>query len=178
MVNLIQNSDFINRSYLDKNIDDKTLKMAIWDCQNLIVEPIIGTTLYNKLKADAVAYVMSPAYQTFVVQYLWPVIIEGAQYLLVKNLVYRWTRSSIVKDQNSTSNSVDINELHGIMKDRENAMNHYVRILKRHLELNTASYPEYSTLSLDAILPQTGVNVPFYVNDDITNEIFNENYKL
>jgi len=155
-------------TYLDSNIQDKDLKIAILNCQEQMIEPEIGTKLYNKLLSGIVDGQLELAYQNLIVQYIWPVLRKGAVYMAAKNLLYRYTNSSVVADSNQNSTAIARNDLEKLRDDEYEGYLHHLKKLQLFLTANSATYPEYwqaGTTDLPAAPTQSPMF--FYYEDDV-----------
>ena len=155
-------------TYLDSNIQDKDLKIAILNCQEQMIEPEIGTKLYNKLLTGIADGQLELAYQNLIVQYIWPVLRKGAVYMAAKNLLYRYTNSSVVADSNQNSTAIARNDLEKLRDDEYEGYLHHLKTLQLFLTANSATYPEYwqaGTTDLPAAPTQSPMF--FYYEDDV-----------
>jgi len=154
-------------SIIDENVEDKVLKTSIYEAQEQYLEPILGTTLYNKLLADTEAKVLHSDYQDLIVNHVWDFLIPAVQYKLTLNLIYRYTNKSIVKDNNEISTSISLQELNVRRQELEQSMKYHQQKLILHLQNNTAKYPEYEEVSDEGLGASTITQpINFYADDD------------
>ena len=155
-------------TFIDDNISDKMIKVALLDAQQQILEPVLGSLLYEKIISDITNLTVSSDYQTLLVSHIWPVMLQATVYKLSYNLLFRFTNSSIVKDDNENSKSIDISGIKVMIKERELSMNYHISKLKDHLIVNQTTYPEYlGAQPLDGKSPDlTDNHLSFYTYDD------------
>jgi hypothetical protein len=166
---LISVDNVKERSYLDNNVDERTIKLAIMDAQEQILQPVIGSALYRKLIAGVNDLNLAVEYQNLIIQKIWPVLIHATLYKVAINLMFRYTNSSIVADGNENSTAIPINDLMVLRKEQEISMKHHLNMLRRHLISNSTTFPEYTTSEDDGInaeLSQSPVDF-FYDGPDI-----------
>jgi len=159
---LISVNEVKKRSYLDDNVDDKIIKIGLVNAQEQMLEPTIGTKLYDKLIEDTEANNMATKYQTLLVDYIWNVLINATMYIVVRNLMFRYTRSGIVQSENSNSRAIDMQQLNGLKHEYDDAYNWHVKKLKLYLNRNASNFPEYLSPDLDDVPANFGKNLPFY----------------
>ena len=130
-------------SFLDSNIDDKTIKIALLSAQEQLLEPAIGTQLYNKLLAGVANGSLDVSYQNLIVQYIWKVLVHGTCYMVARNLLFRYTNSSIVQDSNQNSSAIAKTDLEVLRSEEEIAYKHHMNKLQLYLQANGSTFPEY-----------------------------------
>lgn len=154
-------------TYLDDNIDDKTIELAMVDAQDQLLEPIIGTTLYDKLKVGIANVTLAEPYITLLTDKIYPYLLQAIQYKIYLNLIYRLTNSSIVKDVNAVSTAISLQELNVLKQEREVAMKYHQEKLKRYLDNNTTLFPEYLEYDVEGITPMEQTQpINFYAWED------------
>ncbi len=164
---LISVDDIKKRTQLDANIDDNTIKVGIMDCQELILEPAIGSALYEKILSDIASGSMTSNYQTLVTVKMWPVLYHGTVYKLGQNLLYRYTNSSVVADSNENSTAIEKENLNALRSEREIAMRHHIRKLTLYLQDNIDKFPEYVDVDADGLPAEPIVNgMTFFYDGD------------
>jgi len=132
-----------------------------------LLEPIIGTKLYDKLLADTENAVLHSDYQDLLVNKVWPYLSHATVYKIALNLIYRITNSSVVKNTNENSTAIALQELNVMRQEREAGMKYTQQKLINYLENNTAKFPEYLEYDIEG-LPASPVNQPrnFYADDE------------
>jgi len=166
---LISVQDVKDNSYLDNNIDDKTIKTAILNCQEQMIEPTIGSDLYDKLIAGISNGNLALSYQNLIVQKLWKPLIHGTLYMVARNLLFRYTNDSIVSSSNENSTAISVTDMLTLKNEEEINFQHHIKKLKLYLDDNSSTYPEYYTVSADGLAAQRNENAInfFYDGEDI-----------
>jgi len=166
---LISVQDVKDNSCLDDNIDDKTIKTAILNCQEQMIEPVIGSKLYDKLIAGINDGNLELAYQNLIIQKIWKPLIHGTVYMVARNLLFRYTNSSVVSDSNQNASAITRSDLEVLRYDEDNAFQHHIKKLTLYLQTNVASFPEYAQYDqedLPANQIENAINF-YYDGDDI-----------
>lgn len=138
-------------SYLDGNIDDKTIKIGLINAQEQLLEPVIGTKLYNKLTGGIAEGTLPIPYQNLVINYIWKVLYHGTTYMVARNLLVRYTNSAIVKDSNQNSTAVGESELRSLRDEEFQSYQFHVNKLQLYLTDNIGSFPEYGQTDNDGL---------------------------
>lgn len=146
IVNLLPTNLVKQYSYLDDNVPDKLIKIAALDAQDQMLQPLIGTSLFDKLCTDVKDATLAEPYISLLTEKIYPYLIQATLYRLYGYLLYKLTNSSIVKDNNSNSVSISASELASLKQDRQLAVNFHAEKLKRYLEYNSSTFPEYETV--------------------------------
>lgn len=169
-VYLMDIARFKEQSFVDTNVDDKTVKLSMGLAQDQIIEPILGSKLFDKIVDGINAGSLEIAYQNLLVKYIWPALVSATEVIAYKKILYRVTNSSIVKDSNANSTAIDIGELQGLIRDNEVFMEQYVNKLQLYLNANSGLFPEYYQADADDLVAQSGQNaISFYYDGpDIT----------
>jgi hypothetical protein len=164
-------------SIIDDNVDEKIIKTSILDAQEQLLEPILGTSLYDKLIDDTAAKTLVSDYQNLIVEKIWPYMLHAVAYKVALNLIYRISNTSVVKNSNEVSTAISLQELNVMRQERENAMRHAEDKLRLYLKNNTTKFPEYVDYDVEG-LPANSVTQPrnFYVDDDSLPMTFTESY--
>ena len=155
---------FISVEYLkryaeiDDNVDDKTCANAIWQAQERLIQPVIGTNLYNKLKAGIYAKVLDTQYFNLLINYIWKIIWEAAPYFIALHLQFRMTDSAVVVDSNTNANSITDQELFVLKNEFESAYKFHIDMLKRYINANSDLFPEYYTSDVEDLPPSRNEN--------------------
>lgn len=80
-----------------QNVDDEKLRVLLYRCQDLYVEPIMGTTLYKKLLADIAADTLTGIYETIVNDYLLDCLIAFVDYMYSESMTEKLAEQGKVK---------------------------------------------------------------------------------
>lgn len=163
-VYIIPNRVIKESTYVDDNVEDKHIKIATLDAQEQILEPVLGTALYEKIIDGVLNKTLNETYQRLTVDFIWPVLLQASVYKLSYNMLFRLTNSAIVKDSNENSSGVSISEVNILIKERQLSMNYHISKLTKHLQAYSSTYPEYlGAQDLDGDVPETATpNVDFY----------------
>lgn len=162
----ISNQTLKDYSFLDDNIDEKSIKVALLDVQETMLQPLIGTNLYEKLSSGIRNGDLGQDYLKLLDTQIKKCLIHGTMWKLAINLVYRYTNSSISKDSNANSTAISIQELNVLRQERESSYNYHAKALTDFMTINQSKFPEYFNVRLGDISPETVQNpINFFYED-------------
>jgi len=154
VVLLISPEEFKERTPLNSNVDEKLLQQSILACQDIFVQNIIGTGLYNELKTQIQAATLTALNTTLLNTYLQPAMRYWIMAEIVRPLAFRYMNVGIQNKRTEDSNPISAKE----MTETEN---HY---------MNRAEW--YATRAVD-YLCENGASYPLYLNPGSGQDIIN-----
>jgi hypothetical protein len=145
---------FISQAYLyetteiDENTNWKVIRPTIWDCQEIYIQDIIGTPLYDALKAEIIANdgsLTTPRFVTLVDNYVAPCLLK---YVIAETqvpMLFKFRNQSVLKGRTDNADSVEFDE-HKYLKDYYTIRaEKYAKKIERYLIANSTTFPEYTT---------------------------------
>ena len=106
---VINPTDISKTTILGGNVDVDKYRYCIYNVQLLVLEPLLGTELYNKVLADAEANTLAGLYLDLYTKFVKPIVknealaeyLEVASYLVTNGGIYKHTaeNSEIVDKQ-------------------------------------------------------------------------------
>jgi hypothetical protein len=127
-------------SYINEHVQDSTLKIAMQRAQDLHIEPILGTVLYQKILAGGLA----APYSTLLTTYILPVFFAYCEYEVAPHVTTEIRNQATGKSSNADINAASEQELNYIRSTYKAAAKKYESRLIAHLCDHKADYPEYS----------------------------------
>lgn len=106
---VINPTDISKTTILGGNVDVDKYRYCIYNVQLLVLEPLLGTELYNKVLADAEANTLAGLYLDLYTKFVKPIVknealaeyLEVASYLVTNGGVYKHTaENSEIVDKN------------------------------------------------------------------------------
>ncbi len=163
---------FIDYAHLVKNTPIKgTVNEAMVDSilpmvQDMTMEPILGTTLYNKLKSDIEATLtVSGDYKTLLDDYINPCLVWWCTSNLIPYMTFSFSNKGLVEQGSDNSTPIDTEKILRVTRQTKSSAEWYSQRLIDYLCANTDLFPEYSqSLNDDDIAPKnSGYSSPFYI---------------
>lgn len=152
---MISTDEIKQRADIDNNVSDKTIKTAISDAQDMILEQCIGSALYEKLIDGIKNANLAVAYQNLLNNKIRPMLIHATRYMLTMRLLYRASAASIASKSSEGSTPVSTQDLNVIRSEDEMRMKHFVNKLILYLLANIDTYPEYTTVNQDGLASES-----------------------
>jgi hypothetical protein len=135
------------RQFTDVNdsLDTALIKNAIREAQDIHLQRIIGTKLYNKILSDIDASSLTGAYATLVNDYIADFLLYAAYYETLEAIYIR-PRNNGLLTPTGGENSVEVDRsLFNVKRQSvENKMEFYAEKLSQYISENESTFPELS----------------------------------
>jgi hypothetical protein len=147
------------RTFVDANVDEKTIGNAIWEAQRFNLIQLIGSGLYDELETQSDAGTLTAVNQTLLHKYIAPALKYWTLLNLAPTLLYKLTNKSITTKGSDNTSSVDYTVMNRLMEDFTNKAQQMSKELRDYLIENEQTYPKYINpgSSSDTIHPETNV---------------------
>jgi hypothetical protein len=126
-----------------QNVDYQDIKPHIDRAQDLIIEPVIGLTLMNRLKESIVLQNWSQDELDLLI-YIRPVAAYYTLYIALPFLQTKIRNKGVVMGADATIQTVSQQMMLDLRQETLEVANHYLAKLKRFMCLNSSKYPQYS----------------------------------
>ena len=123
--------------------------------QQVEVQNLLGTDLYNKISADIIADNLSGDYLNLVNNYVQPTLIWFAQMTYIPFAAYQIKSGGVFKHSSETAQNVDKNEVDYLVAKAREYANYYSTRMVDYLCFNDNLFPEYNTNTNEDISPDT-----------------------
>lgn len=176
---------FISTSYLkdnsaiNENVDDKLLKSAIKEAQEIYIRDIIGSGLYDELQTQAFAGTLTANNTTLLDSYIAPCL---KYYTITESMLpmtFKMMNKSVAAREAENARAVSIDELTMIEKRFRDKAEYYANRLRDYLRENTNTYPLFLNpgSGFDTIRPKnTAFYGGFYLGNDMDDCYWNYDY--
>ena len=177
---------FISTSYLkdnsaiNENVDDKLLKSAIKEAQEIYIRDIIGSGLYDELQTQAFAGTLTANNTTLLDSYIAPCL---KYYTITESMLpmtFKMMNKSVAAREAENARAVSIDELTMIEKRFRDKAEYYANRLRDYLRENTNTYPLFLNpgSGFDTIRPKnTAFYGGFYLGNDMDDCYWNYDYE-
>ena len=130
-------------SDLNESVDDTLMVNGIREAQDIVIQPIIGTKLYNELLTKIDNNSVSGSYQTLIDDYVQPALVYSSLYNITEN-VYVRTRNNGLLTPTGGENSINVDKNMYDTKRQSifNKQQFYSDQLSRYLSENYNQFPE------------------------------------
>lgn len=151
----INRTDLVKNSIIDGNVDTDKFIQFIKVAQQIDIQNLLGTDLYNKISADIVAGSLAGNYLSLVNTYVQPTLIWFAQMNYIPFAAYQIKNGGVFKHSSETAQNVDKNEVDYLVGKAREYANYYSTRLVDYLSFNDNLFPEYNTNTNEDIDPDT-----------------------
>lgn len=157
---LITREDIVKRTPLSGNIDLDKIKHFIKIAQDVHLQGILGTRLYDKLGADIIAGTLTGSYLTLVNEYIKPTLVQYSFLEFLPFAQYTIGNKGVFKKSSENGETVESADTDRMKEATRDTAQHYATRLVNHLRANAHnSYPEYLTTNLiDEMKPQKDIS--------------------
>lgn len=139
---LLKADDLTKNTILGGSIDPQKYVHVIKECQIFVIEPILGTKLYDKVLLDYEQDSLTGDYLTLLNDYIKPILIYSvaAEFVLVHS--YNVANGGIYKSQPDNATPVSKLEVDFLVQQQQNKVDAYIQRLDKFL--CDKNLPEYS----------------------------------
>ena len=139
---LIKAEDITKNTPLGGNIDVNKYLHVIKEAQVFIVEPILGTKLYDKLLSDFAANALTGDYQTIHEDYIKPILYHSVAAEFILTHSYNVANGGVFKQNPENSEPVSKSEVDFLVQNQRDKADAYINRLERFL--CDKNLPEYN----------------------------------
>lgn len=144
---LLANIDSVKKeSYLDDNVSNESIRVAMLYVQDTVVEKITGTCLMNQLKLlisngliDDDCFIW---YRRLLDEYLFQLIVNGIESDLAPNLTFKERNQGIVRNNDTNLQYPMLDEIKYIKGNYDKKMNFYINRAVKWLKCNSCEFCE------------------------------------
>jgi hypothetical protein len=177
---------FISTSYLkdnsaiNENVDDKLLKSAIKEAQEIYIRDIIGSGLYDELQTQAFAGTLTANNTKLLDSYIAPCL---KYYTITESMLpmtFKLMNKSVATRQAENATAITIDELTLIEQRFRDKAEYYANRLRDYLRENTNTYPLFLNPGngFDTIRPKnTAFYGGFYLGNDMDDCYWNYDFE-
>ena len=140
---LITIDDIKKLTAVSGNVDVDKILPFIKAAQDIHLQPLLGTALFEKLKTDAAAGLLAGDYETLVDDFIKPFLVQYALVDFLPFNAYEITNAGIQKPQSDNATAIDKDELNNLINIARNNGQFYGRRMLDFLCSNSSTLPEY-----------------------------------
>lgn len=136
---------FHEHTPVDENTNYNVIQPVIWDCQELTIQDILGTPLYNELKHQIVSNTVTALNATLIEKYINPCLLKYVMHESQVSLLYKFRNKSVMQERSDFGNPVSFEE-HRYLKDYYKVQAEaYAMKIQEYLKAKGDDYPLYYT---------------------------------
>lgn len=154
---LISAKTIKSSSLINDNVDECYIEPAIVTAQDMGLQPLIGTKLFEKLQSlvlDGNGTISGDTdYKYLLDEYIEPYLLNKVTADIQLDLAYKFRNQGVIQSNSEYSNNQSLKDIQLIVENYENKANFYGMRLSKYLLANKAKYPEYFETDSCADMP-------------------------
>ena len=95
-----------NTTLIDENVDMRLILPSIRDCQELRIHPILGTPLYDDLKAKITAGTLNSDETNLLDNYIAPAMAQWTVYECSTSMLFKYRNKSVATKSSENSQPI------------------------------------------------------------------------
>lgn len=142
-------------SLINENVSMIKLRPTVIMCQEMHIQPIIGSDLYKELQTQIIGNSLTQENETLLADYIQPCLQMWVMMEAPMILGYQFRNKNVERGTDVNSSQASIQELQRLMDNYRNKAEWYSERITRFLLANTTDYPLFSspTSNIDTIIP-------------------------
>lgn len=162
----ISTTDLVKDTSLTGNIDTNKILPMLKAVQQIELEPVLGTDLYNKISDFILSGTIPEPYLSLKNDYIHDLLIHASMAYYIPYSTYNITNGGASKwTGGDNREAMEVSEVNYLVNKEESLAEMYKKRLIDHLCNNTSLYPEYSTNTGEDISPSKETNrTNWYLN--------------
>jgi len=129
----ISPEDLVKRTAINGNVDRDQMIQFIKIAQDIHVQALLGTALYNRLKDDVLNNTLAGNYETLLEDYVQDVLVHYSMTEILPFLAYKVSNGGVFKKQSENSEGIEKSELEYLIQRERDIAEHYGRRLVSYL---------------------------------------------
>lgn len=152
-------------TFIDENVDDKYLMVAIKEAQEIYLREYLGSGLYDQLVTQVLASSVTALNTTLLDTYIAPALKYWSIYEAAPFLKFKFTNKDIVSKNSDNSSGTGLQDLEKVLKWIEDKARYYTDRMVKYLIENQTDYPLY-------INPGNGVDTIYPNKEGFDSDIY------
>lgn len=151
---------------IHENVEPDDLVPFVVQAQDIYIQDILGTTMYNSLKTAVSASTLTAQEDVLIDNYIAPTTANYALYLALPTLNYKIANKSVLNPSSEESLNTGLDEIKYLRQSVQDTAQFYAQRTIEFLKANDQDFPDYTNPDSDYMLPnkrtqyQHGVYIP------------------
>jgi len=145
-VYFISTTELKTKTPINQNVDDQNLVMSIAYAQDIYIQPILGTNLYETLKTLVTSGITQSQYydyKTLLDEHIRPTLIQWSLVECLIFLRFKLMNKSVVGQNSDNSIPSTLEEFTFLLNEIKNRAEFFSQRLIAYLLANNVKFPEY-----------------------------------
>tara|TARA_R100001463_G_scaffold72872_3_gene126758 strand:+ start:336 stop:836 length:501 start_codon:yes stop_codon:yes gene_type:complete len=151
-------ADVIKRTGINGNVDRDQMIQFIKIAQDIHIQNILGTKLFNKIASDIDGDTLTGNYLTLFTDYIQDMVIHWATIEILPYIHYKVANGGIYTKSAENGTTISKQDLDYLVQKERDIAEHYSRRFVDHMAFYSSRYPEYNTSSNDDMYPSKNQN--------------------
>ena len=138
---------------LDDNVRLNEITPHILQAQDIYLQNVLGTKLYDRLKAGVIANDLTADEGTLLNEYVGPTLMQYALYLMLPSIKYKIANQGILNGTSEETSPTTLDELKYLRQSTLDTAEFYSKRLTKYFMDNPNLFPEYQNPGTDGMMP-------------------------
>ena len=138
---------------LDDNVRLNEITPHILQAQDIYLQNVLGTKLYDRLKAGVIADDLTADEGTLLNEYVGPTLMQYALYLMLPSIKYKIANQGILNGTSEETSPTTLDELKYLRQSTLDTAEFYSKRLTKYFMDNPNLFPEYQNPGTDGMMP-------------------------
>ena len=158
-----------NNTVIDENVDMRIILPSIADAQELRIHPILGSPLYDDLKAKITATTLTANDIILLDDYIAPCMLQWTLYECSVSMLFKYRNRSVNTGGGENFTPISYEDLQFLRDDWKSKAEEREQRLINYLIDNSSLYPKYTESSDDLNPRTTAYQASFYLGGGSSN---------
>lgn len=149
----VTKDDVVRFTSMNGNVDVDKYLMYVKQAQDLDVQILLGTKLFDKLKNDIIAGTLADPYLTLLEDKIKPIVLHYTMVQYLPWAPYVIGNNGVFKRTQENGQVVDKDELFQMIEKERSTAQHYAERFIDFMCFNQSDFPEYNSNVNDDIYP-------------------------
>ena len=156
-------ADVIKRTGINGNVDRDQMIQFIKIAQDIHIQQILGTRLFEKFKTDIAAGNVPSNYESLLEDYIQDMVIHYAAIEILPYIHYKVANGGIYTKGSENGTNVSKEDLDYLIQKERDIAEHYSRRFIDYMSFNNALFPEYNQNNNEDMYPTKNQNFQGWV---------------
>ena len=154
----ITREDIIKHTALNGSIDANKFIQFVKIAQDIHLQNILGTDLFNKINDDIVASTLIAPYTTLLTTYIKPMTIHWAMVEFLPFASFTIANKGVYKHGSENGETASTEDMQKLIEKSRDLAQHYTQRFIDYICYNSATFPEYNSNSNGDMYPDKNNN--------------------
>lgn len=138
---------------LDDNVRLNEITPHILQAQDIYIQNVVGTRLFDRLKAGVIADDLNADETTLLNEYVGPTLMQYSLYLMLPSIKYKIVNQGILNGTSEETAPTTLDELKYLRQSTLDTAEFYSKRLTKYFSDNPNLFPEYQNPGVDGMMP-------------------------